>query len=93
MLVGTRYQAALAEKRACYYFERSKAASAAARHDLDILRRWKALAYQSGVLIVGYSYGYFAARDLVRMGACLTVVEFLALLILVPFYWPLIGLK
>src|SRR5262249_54643770 len=25
MLVGTRYQAALAEKRACYYFERSKA--------------------------------------------------------------------
>jgi hypothetical protein len=46
-----------------------------------------------GVLIVGYSYGYFAARDLVRMGACLTVVEFLALLLLVPFYWPLIGLK
>jgi len=30
--------------------------------------------------IVGYSYGYFAARDLVRMGACLTVVEFLVLL-------------
>jgi len=25
MLVGTRYQAALAEKRACDYFERSKA--------------------------------------------------------------------
>jgi len=53
----------------------------------------KLFAYQSGVLIVGYSYGYFAARDLVRMGACLTVVEFLALLVLVPFYWPLIGLK
>jgi hypothetical protein len=31
----------------------------------------KLFAYQSGVLIVGYSYGYFAARDLVRMGACL----------------------
>ena len=30
----------------------------------------KLFAYQSGVLIVGYSYGYFAARDLVRMGAC-----------------------
>ena len=53
----------------------------------------KLFAYQSGVLIVGYSHGYFAARDLVRMGACLTVVEFLALLLLVPFYWPLIGLK
>ena len=53
----------------------------------------KLFAYQSGVLIVGYSYGYFAARDLVQMGACLTVVEFLVLLLLVPFYWPLIGLK
>jgi di/tricarboxylate transporter len=53
----------------------------------------KLFAYQSGVLIVGYSYGYFAARDLLRMGACLTVVEFLALLLMVPFYWPLISLK
>jgi anion transporter len=53
----------------------------------------KLFAYQSGVLIVGYSYGYFAARDLVRMGAWLTVVEFVVLLLLVPFYWPLIGLQ
>jgi solute carrier family 13 (sodium-dependent dicarboxylate transporter), member 2/3/5 len=52
----------------------------------------KLFAYQSGVLIVGYSYGYFAARDLVRMGAWLTLVEFAVLLLLVPFYWPLIGL-
>ena len=50
-------------------------------------------AYQLGVLIVGYSYGYFAARDLVHIGACLTVVGFLVLLLLVRFYWPLIGLK
>ena len=53
----------------------------------------KLFAYQSGVLIVGYSYGYFAARDLVRMGAWLTLVEFVVLLLLVPFYWPLIGLQ
>jgi anion transporter len=53
----------------------------------------KLFAYQSGVLIVGYSYGYFEARDLLRMGACLTAVEFLALLLLVPLYWPLIGLQ
>jgi solute carrier family 13 (sodium-dependent dicarboxylate transporter), member 2/3/5 len=53
----------------------------------------KLFAYQSGVLIVGYSYGYFAARDLVRMGAWLTVVEFVVLLLLVQFYWPLIGLQ
>jgi len=52
----------------------------------------KLFAYQSGVLIVGYSYGYFAARDLVRIGSCLTLVEFAVLLLLVQFYWPLIGI-
>jgi solute carrier family 13 (sodium-dependent dicarboxylate transporter), member 2/3/5 len=52
----------------------------------------KLFVYQSGVLIVGYSYGYFAARDLLYMGALLTVIEFVVLLLLVPFYWPLIGL-
>jgi anion transporter len=53
----------------------------------------KLFAYQSGVLIVGYSYGYFVARDLLIMGAALTIVEFAALMLLVPFYWPLIGLQ
>jgi len=52
----------------------------------------KLFVYQSGVLIVGYSYGYFAARDLLYMGALLTVIEFVMLLLLVTFYWPLIGL-
>jgi anion transporter len=52
----------------------------------------KLFAYQSGVLIVGYSYGYFDARDLVRVGAWLTVIEFIVLMLLVPFYWPLIGI-
>src|SRR5215467_14485498 len=53
----------------------------------------KLFAYQSGVLIVGYSYGYFDARDLLRMGALLTVVEFLILVLLVPLWWPLIGIS
>jgi solute carrier family 13 (sodium-dependent dicarboxylate transporter), member 2/3/5 len=53
----------------------------------------KLFAYQSGVLIVGYSYGYFAARDLVRIGAWLTLVEFAVLMVMVPFYWPLIGIR
>ncbi|HEY7246977.1 MAG TPA: hypothetical protein VH678_24150 [Xanthobacteraceae bacterium] len=53
----------------------------------------KLFAYQSGVLIVGYSYGYFAARDLLRMGALLTIVELAVLVLLVPFYGPLIGLE
>lgn len=52
----------------------------------------KLFVYQSGVLIVGYSYGYFAARDLVVIGALLTIVEFAIVLVLVPLYWPLIGL-
>ena len=52
----------------------------------------KLFAYQSGVLIVGYSYGYFEARDLVRIGAWLTVVEFVILALMVPFYWPLLGI-
>jgi solute carrier family 13 (sodium-dependent dicarboxylate transporter), member 2/3/5 len=53
----------------------------------------KLFAYQSGVLVVGYSYGYFEARDLVRMGWWLTVVEFVILVFLVQFYWPLIGIS
>jgi solute carrier family 13 (sodium-dependent dicarboxylate transporter), member 2/3/5 len=53
----------------------------------------KLFAYQSDVLIVGYSYGYFEARDLLRMGAWLTIVEFVVLVLLVPFYWPLIGIQ
>jgi sodium-dependent dicarboxylate transporter 2/3/5 len=53
----------------------------------------KLFAYQSGVLIVGYSYGYFEARDLVRMGWWLTLVEFAVLVLLVQLYWPLIGIQ
>jgi di/tricarboxylate transporter len=53
----------------------------------------KLFAYQSGVLIVGYSYGYFTATDLMRVGLWLTIVEFLVLALIVPFYWPLIGIQ
>jgi solute carrier family 13 (sodium-dependent dicarboxylate transporter), member 2/3/5 len=53
----------------------------------------KLFAYQSGVLIVGYSYGYFEARDLLRIGWWLTVVEFVVLVLLVQLYWPLIGIQ
>jgi solute carrier family 13 (sodium-dependent dicarboxylate transporter), member 2/3/5 len=53
----------------------------------------KLFAYQSGVLIVGYSYGYFEARDLLRLGWWLTVVEFVILVLLVQLYWPLIGIS
>ncbi len=53
----------------------------------------KLFAYQSAVLVVGYSYGYFEARDLMKMGAWMTLIEFVMLMLLVPFYWPLIGLR
>jgi len=49
--------------------------------------------YQTAVLIVGYSYGCFRAKDLLRLGLCLTILNSLLLLIVVPFYWPLIGIN
>jgi di/tricarboxylate transporter len=53
----------------------------------------KIFAYQSAVMVVGYSYGYFEGKDFLRIGLWLTVVESLILLLLVPFYWPLIGIQ
>jgi solute carrier family 13 (sodium-dependent dicarboxylate transporter), member 2/3/5 len=53
----------------------------------------KIFVYQSAVLIVGYSFGYFRARDLLRIGLLLTIVEFIAIMLIVPFYWPLIGIR
>ena len=52
----------------------------------------KIFVYQSAVMIVGYSYGYFNGRDMLRLGFALTLIESLLLLIVVPFYWPLIGI-
>ena len=49
-------------------------------------------AYQNAVLIVGYSYGCFTAKDLLRLGLWLSILDSLLLLIVVPFYWPLIGI-
>jgi di/tricarboxylate transporter len=51
----------------------------------------KIFMYESAVLVVGYSYGYFSNRDMMRVGALLSVVTALILLLLVPLYWPLIG--
>jgi di/tricarboxylate transporter len=53
----------------------------------------KIFLYQSAVLIVGHSYGYFQSRDLLRIGTWLTLVEAIILILLVPFYWPLIGIR
>jgi solute carrier family 13 (sodium-dependent dicarboxylate transporter), member 2/3/5 len=52
----------------------------------------KIFVYQSAVLIVGYSFGYFRSRDLLRLGVLLTIVEFIAILLIVPLYWPALGI-
>ena len=52
----------------------------------------KLFAYQSGVLVLGYGYGYFRHSDLIKIGLFLTVVDFLVIWPSVLFYWPLLGL-
>ncbi len=52
----------------------------------------KLFMYESAVLVVGYSYGYFDSKDLLKIGAVLSIVTGLILLLLVPLYWPLIGI-
>lgn len=52
----------------------------------------KIFIYQSGVIIAGYSYGFFRSKDMLKMGLALTVIESIILLLLVPIYWPLIGI-
>jgi sodium-dependent dicarboxylate transporter 2/3/5 len=74
-------------------------AKASGMHPLPIALVWafaaggKIFVYQSGVMVAGYSYGYFKAKDLLHVGICLTVVESLVLLVIVPFYWPLIRIR
>ncbi|HEY7163859.1 MAG TPA: SLC13 family permease [Candidatus Binatia bacterium] len=49
--------------------------------------------YQSGVYVLGYSYGCFSAKDFLKVGLLLTIVQGIGLALLVPYYWPLIGLN
>ena len=53
----------------------------------------KIFMYQSPVLVVGYSYGQFEAKDLLKIGLILTIVESFILILLVPTLWPLIGIR
>jgi anion transporter len=73
----------------------------AKQHELDPLTLgmiWtfgagpKLFIYESAVLVVGYSYGYFDNKDMLKVGALLSIVTGLILLLLVPLYWPLIGI-
>jgi solute carrier family 13 (sodium-dependent dicarboxylate transporter), member 2/3/5 len=53
----------------------------------------KIFVYQGAVLLVGYAYGYFDSKDMLKVGFILTVVESAILLLLVPLYWPLLGIR
>ena len=53
----------------------------------------KLFMYQSSVLIQGFAYGYFDSRDMFKVGLVLTIIEGIILFLLVPLYWPLIGLS
>ncbi|HEY7334592.1 MAG TPA: SLC13 family permease [Bryobacteraceae bacterium] len=70
-------------------------------HDLNPLKLgmlWvfasggKIFVYQSGVLVIGYAYGYFRAKDILRLGLIMSLVDSLLLLLIAPLYWPLLGL-
>jgi sodium-dependent dicarboxylate transporter 2/3/5 len=52
----------------------------------------KLFAYQSAVLVLGYGYGYFRPKDLIKLGGLLTIVDFAVLALSVTFYWPMLGL-
>lgn len=52
----------------------------------------KLFIYESGVLVVGYSYGYFDSKDMLKIGALLSIITALILMLLVSFYWPAIGI-
>jgi anion transporter len=53
----------------------------------------KVFVYQSAVMAVGYAFGYFSARDLFKFGLAVFFVESILLLIIIPWYWPLLGLS
>jgi solute carrier family 13 (sodium-dependent dicarboxylate transporter), member 2/3/5 len=52
----------------------------------------KIFLYQTAVLIVGYSFGCFTPKDMFKVGLALTIIEFVFLLLIVPFWWPVLGL-
>jgi sodium-dependent dicarboxylate transporter 2/3/5 len=52
----------------------------------------KLFIYETAVLVVGHSYGYFDHQDMLKVGAALSVVTYIILVLLVPLYWPLIGI-
>lgn len=49
--------------------------------------------YQSGVYVLGYSYGCFTAKDFFKVSVLLMLVQAIGLAAVVSFYWPWLGLS
>ena len=52
----------------------------------------KVFIYQQSALAVGYAFGYFTPKDLFKFGVGLFFIESFLLLVIIPWYWPLLGL-
>lgn len=52
----------------------------------------KLFMYETAVLVVGHSYGYFDNKNLLKVGAALSVVTYIILMLLVSLKRPLSGL-
>jgi hypothetical protein len=52
----------------------------------------KLFVYQHSAIGVAYAYGYFTGKDWCKVSAVLSLLQGLILMVLVPVYWPLIGL-
>ena len=52
----------------------------------------KLFIYQSLVLIAGYTFNCYSGRDVLRISAFFLIVDWILLLLIVPLYWPLIGI-
>lgn len=53
----------------------------------------KLFIYQSLVLIAGYTFGSFTAKDVFKVGIFFLITQSLLMLLIVPYYWPLIGIR
>jgi solute carrier family 13 (sodium-dependent dicarboxylate transporter), member 2/3/5 len=51
----------------------------------------KIFVYQSGVLIIGYAYGYFRPKDILKLGVAMSLVDSLLLVLVIPLYWQPAG--
>ena len=52
----------------------------------------KIFVYQTAVLVVGYSYGFFRHTDLIKMGIAITLIEFVNVILVATIWWPIIGI-